>query len=192
MDSTASIWILAAVTFVIAGLVKGVIGMGLPTVAMGLLSIVLPPGAAAAVLLVPSFVTNVWQLLAGPSFRALLRRLWSMMVCVVAGTLVTANILAGDIAGIASLALGVALACYGIVGLAGLKFTVRAGHEPWLSPVIGFVTGLVTGATGVFVLPAVPYLQAIRQRISATTFRKAFFSGLLLLGVYLALRQVIA
>ena len=34
-------------------------------------------------------------------------------------------------------------------------------HEPWLSPLIGFVTGLVTGATGVFVIPAVPYLQAL-------------------------------
>ena len=35
------------------------------------------------------------------------------------------------------------------------------GWEIWLGPVIGFVTGVVTAATGVFVLPAVPYLQAL-------------------------------
>ena len=33
--------------------------------------------------------------------------------------------------------------------------------EPWLSPVIGGVTGVITGGTGVFVIPAVPYLQAL-------------------------------
>jgi uncharacterized membrane protein YfcA len=38
---------------------------------------------------------------------------------------------------------------------------VPAGLEPWLSPVIGIVTGMVTAATGVFVIPAVPYLQAL-------------------------------
>ncbi|HEY0438739.1 MAG TPA: sulfite exporter TauE/SafE family protein, partial [Xanthobacteraceae bacterium] len=50
-----------AAAFVLAGLVKGVIGMGLPTVAMGLLGLAMPPAQAAALLLIPSFVTNVWQ-----------------------------------------------------------------------------------------------------------------------------------
>ncbi len=31
----------------------------------------------------------------------------------------------------------------------------------WLGPLCGLVTGLITAATGVFVIPAVPYLQAI-------------------------------
>ena len=38
---------------------------------------------------------------------------------------------------------------------------VAARHEAWLGPLVGAITGLVTGATGVFVIPAVPYLQAI-------------------------------
>jgi hypothetical protein len=42
--------------------------MGLPTVAMGLLGLVIPPVQAAALLVVPSLVTNVWQLVAGPRF----------------------------------------------------------------------------------------------------------------------------
>jgi uncharacterized protein len=242
-----NLWLLAGFTFLLAGFVKGVIGMGLPTVAMGLLAIVLPPAEAAAILVVPSLVTNVWQLLAGPSFGALARRLWGMMLGVVAGTIAGVGILAGDTAGIASIGLGVALAAYAMVGLAGIRLAVARRHEGGLGPLVGAATGLVTGATGVFVIPAVPYLQAIglekddliqalglsftvstialavgllrvdawsagslwmsllalvpalagmqlgqalRQRIAATTFRRVFFAGLLVLGLYLALHGI--
>ena len=54
---------------------------------------ILPPAQAAAVLVVPSLVTNVWQLAAGPAFGALIRRLWSMMAGVVGGTLAGAGVL---------------------------------------------------------------------------------------------------
>ncbi|RUZ51274.1 sulfite exporter TauE/SafE family protein, partial [Mesorhizobium sp. M7A.F.Ca.CA.004.05.2.1] len=51
--------------FLAAGFVKGVVGMGLPTVAMGLLAVTMPPAQAAALLLSPSLVTNLWQLFTG-------------------------------------------------------------------------------------------------------------------------------
>lgn len=44
--------------FIAAGLVKGVTGMGLPTVAMGLLGLLMPPQAAAALLVLPSLLTR--------------------------------------------------------------------------------------------------------------------------------------
>ncbi len=65
--------------FIAAGLVKGVTGMGLPTVAMGLLGLLMPPQAAAALLVLPSLLTNLWQLLAGPALAQIVRRLWLMM-----------------------------------------------------------------------------------------------------------------
>ena len=154
-------WILIGATFLLAGLVKGVIGMGLPTVAMGLLALVLPPAEAAAILVVPAFVTKVWQLMAGPAFGALARRLWLMMLAVLVGTIAGAGVLAGNIAGLAKIGLGVTLVLYAAVGLAGFRWTVAPRHEGWVGVTIGATTGLVTGATGVFVIPAVPYLQAI-------------------------------
>ena len=242
-----SAWILIGATFLLAGVVKGVIGMGLPTVAMGVLAVVLPPAEAAALLVIPSLVTSVWQLLAGPSFAALARRLWLMMAGVFVGTIAGIGVLAGDKAGLAGVALGVALAIYAVVGLAGFKMAVPGRRETWLGPVIGATTGVVTGATGVFTIPAVPYLQAIglerddliqalglsftvstvalavglwrvdvwhwgsvwtsllalvpallgmqagtmlRQRIAAATFRRVFFAGLLLLGIYLVVERL--
>jgi uncharacterized membrane protein YfcA len=156
-----SVWILIGVTFLLAGLVKGVIGMGLPTVAMGVLALGLPPAEAAAILVVPSFVTNLWQLMAGPAIGALARRLWQMMLAVLVGTIAGAGVLAGNSAGLAKIGLGITLAFYAVVGLAVFRWTVAPRHEGWLGPTIGLTTGLVTGATGVFVIPAVPYLQAI-------------------------------
>jgi len=152
---------LIGVTFLLAGLVKGVIGMGLPTVAMGLLALVLPPAEAAAVLVVPSLVTNVWQLMAGPAFGALMRRLWPMMLAVLIGTIAGAGVLAGNVSGLAKIGLGITLALYSVVGLAGFRWSIAPRHESWWGPTVGVTTGLVTGATGVFVIPAVPYLQAI-------------------------------
>ncbi len=149
-------------TFVVAGLVKGVTGMGLPTVAMGILGTVMPPAAAAAMLLVPSLVTNVWQLLAGPQLGAIIRRLGPMMAAIAVGTIWGSGLLAQLDPSTSSQALGAALMCYAIYALLTPEAVIPARIEPWAGPVVGLLTGLITGATGVFVLPAVPYLQALR------------------------------
>lgn len=161
MTDLPSFALLVVSTFLLAGLVKGVIGLGLPTVAMGLLGLAMPPVEAAALLLVPSLVTNVWQLLAGPRFGALLRHLWPMMLGVVAGTLAGSGIITGAAAHSATAFLGIALALYGVAGLAKPKLRVPPAAEPWAGPLVGAATGLVTGATGVFVIPAVPYLGSL-------------------------------
>ncbi|TGQ64046.1 sulfite exporter TauE/SafE family protein [Mesorhizobium sp. M00.F.Ca.ET.186.01.1.1] len=148
--------------FLAAGFVKGVVGMGLPTVAMGLLSVTMAPAEAAALLLIPSLVTNLWQLFTGPSFGGLCRRLWSMIVGVVAGTIAGAGLLTGAHTAAASAGLGAALVVYAALGLLRLSFATPPRHEVWVSPLVGLATGLVTGATGVFVIPAVPYLQSLR------------------------------
>jgi uncharacterized membrane protein YfcA len=148
--------------FVFAGFVKGVIGMGLPTVAMGFLTLLMPPAEAAAILVLPSFVTNAWQLVAGPTFFALLRRLWPMLLAGTVGTIAGAHWF-GAVSSAGTLAaLGAALAIYAILSLMPLRLYVPARHEWWLGPLVGVATGVVTATTGVFVLPAVPYLQALR------------------------------
>ncbi len=147
--------------FLLAGAVKGVIGLGLPTIAVGLLSLAMTPAEAAAILIVPSIVTNFWQLFAGPSFAALARRLWPMMAGVCVGTWLGSGLLTGIDAKISAAALGLALVLYSIVGLTALKLRVPPRHEGWLGPPVGVATGVVTAATGVFVVPAVPYLQAL-------------------------------
>ena len=150
-----------ALTFVLAGMVKGVTGMGLPTVVMGVLGAFMLPVQAAALLILPSFITNVWQLFAGPRFGGLARRLWPMLIGIVIGTVIAASFIAGGAAHWAVTGLGLALMVYGAVGLLARQFSVPGRIEPRLSPIVGLVTGFITGGTGVFVIPAVPYLQAL-------------------------------
>src|SRR5690606_13714915 len=74
--------LLAAIagTFVLAGLVKGVIGFGLPTVAVALLTLTIGLKDAMALMLVPSLVTNLWQALAGGRLWTILRRFWALFL----------------------------------------------------------------------------------------------------------------
>jgi uncharacterized membrane protein YfcA len=155
-------FVLAAVTaiFVLAGFVKGVIGLGLPTVAMGLLALVMTPAQAAALLVVPSFLTNVWQAM-GPELIPLVRRLWPMLLGICAGVWAGGGLLTAAGGARASIGLGAVLALYGVLGLTSVEFAVPARLEPWLSPLIGVITGIVTAATGVYMIPSAPYLQAI-------------------------------
>ena len=150
--------------FIAAGLVKGVTGMGLPTVAMGLLGLLMPPQAAAALLVLPSLLTNLWQLLAGPALAQIVRRLWLMMTGMIIGTLAGSSLLIGLNPRWSALALGAALIVYAGYALCSPVFQVSGRVEKWLSPLMGGLTGVITGATGVFVIPAVPWLQALGFR----------------------------
>lgn len=184
---------LIAAVFVLAGVVKGATGMGLPTVAMGMLGALMSPVAAASLMIIPSFVTNVWQLAAGPSFGALARRLWPMMLAVVAATLAASSFLTSLPATWTTAALGAALAIYAAFTLLARQLSVPPRAESWLGPAIGAATGLVTGATGVFVMPAVPYLQALGLErddlvqalgLSFTVSTVALAAGLVLGGAF--------
>lgn len=232
--------------FALAGLVKGVIGLGLPTIAMGLLGLVMAPPQAAALLVAPSLATNIWQAVVGRPLLPLLRRLWPLLLGICLGSWAGADLMTGD-SRLAAGGLGVALMAYAGWGLAAPEVSLPSRLELWLGLIAGFATGVVTAATGVFVLPAVPYLQALklakddlvqalglsftvstgalaailleggvfetpvagmsmamllpafagvaagqwlRGRIGPRTFRTFFFAGLLLLGGYLALRNL--
>ncbi|WP_343722854.1 sulfite exporter TauE/SafE family protein [Herbaspirillum seropedicae] len=161
IDMSATVLAASLAVFLLAGFVKGVIGLGLPTVAVGLLSLMMPPVQAAALLIVPSMVTNGWQLLTGGALRALVRRLWTLLAGIVLGTLAGGSFMNADGGRRAIIVLGLALVLYALAGLASWTPSVSPAQEQWWSPAVGLTTGLVTAATGVFVIPAVPYLQAL-------------------------------
>ncbi|KRP61976.1 sulfite exporter TauE/SafE family protein [Pseudomonas trivialis] len=148
-------------TFLLAGTVKGVIGLGLPTVAMGLLGLAMLPAQAAALLIIPSMVTNLWQLAFGGHLSALLKRLWPMLLLVFFGTGLGTLWLGMGAEQWMVRALGAALLIYALSGLCLPTFTMAPRTERWLAPLCGLITGLITSATGVFVIPAVPCLQAL-------------------------------
>jgi uncharacterized protein len=242
-----SILIVVAATFVFAAFIKGVIGSGLPSISLGILVTVMPPAQAAALIVLPSLVTNILQSI-GPGLVPLTRRIWLMLAGLCVGAWLGAGLLTGDTGGRARTALGIALMIYAAMGLVKIKMSLPKRAEWWLAPLVGVATGVVTAATGVFVIPSGFYLQAldlnkdelvqvlgitytvatvalaatlthgmefsaslmwvsalalvatlaglvlgqmVRARIREETFRLCFFVGLLLLGVELALHDLL-
>lgn len=121
----------------------------------------MPTSQAAQLMVLPALATNIWQMMAGPALLALLRRLSLMIVGVFIGTFATIRFMSNSAA--TGAALGLVLAAYGAYGLWGRRFEAPRESERWLSPVIGLATGTLCGATGVFVIPTVPYLTSLRM-----------------------------
>jgi len=159
---TTQILLAAAGAFLLAGFVKGVIGMGLPTVSIGLLGLLLTPAQAAAILLVPSIATNIWQFAVGGSLFALLKRMAPLIAGICIGTFAGALWLPGAGSKEATLWLGLALAVYAALGLFNIHFVMPPRAERWIGLLAGIATGAITVATGVFAIPMVPYIQAMQ------------------------------
>ncbi len=150
-----------AAAFLLAGFVKGAIGLGLPTVSMGLLAVTMPPAHALAIVIVPAILTNIWQTFVGPYLRDIVRRLWPLMLGLAAGIWLNAGSMTGPYARYSTIALGVLLVIYAIIGLRKFVFSVARRDEKWVGAVVGLVTGVISAATGVQVIPSMPYFQAI-------------------------------
>ena len=158
IDSTL---VLIASAFLLAGFVKGVIGLGLPTVSMGLLALTMPPGQAIAIVIIPAIVTNIWQTFIGRYLRDIMRRLWPLMVGTVIGIWLNGGLLTGPYAAYGTVILGVLLVIYAIVGLSKFNFKVARRDEKWIGGIVGVATGVISAATGVQVIPSMPFMQAI-------------------------------
>ena len=148
-------------TFVLAGTVKGVIGLGLPTVSLALLTVALDLPSAMALLLLPSFITNVWQAAVGGHGRAIIKRLWPFLTLATVMVWVGGTALTRVDVSLLSALLGALITTYAVISLAGIRLTISSGHERWAGPVFGTVNGILTGMTGSFVVPGVMFLQAI-------------------------------
>ncbi len=162
----------ASAIFVLAGVIKGISGAGLPTVSLALLVLVIDLKQAIALLIVPTFLTNVSQAATGGQFVSMSKRLAWLLIPAAFGIWIGVTVLVGGDAKLLSGILGVVLVFYSIYSLATPQMTPPSPRlDRWLSPPIGFVTGILFGFTGSFLVPGVLYLQA--QGFKRDTFVQA-------------------
>lgn len=160
VQSESLLYFIAGV-FLLAGFVKGVVGLGLPTVSMGLLAVTMPPSQALAIVIVPAVITNIWQTFVGSYLRDILRRLWPLLAGTAFGIWLNRGSLTGPYAHYVPIALGALLAAYAVIGLSKLTISVAPRSEKWVGGIVGIATGVISAATGVQVIPSMPFLQAI-------------------------------
>ena len=186
IDTTTA---LIAATFLAAGLIKGVIGLGLPTLSLAVLTVALDLPTAMALLLVPSFVTNLWQALAGADTRLVLSRCWPFLLAATLTVWIGAQALGAVEIRLLSALLGVLLAAYALLSLGGLKISVTERNRSWAGPALGAANGILTGMTGSFVVPGVLYLQAIGLPRDALIQAMGWLFTLSTLALAFALQQ---
>lgn len=180
--------------FALAGMIKGTIGLGLPAVSMGLLTLVISPFQAATLLIIPSMLTNFWQLFAEGHVLQLIRRFWPLLIGIIVGSIwsIFPTLGHSNHAFHSEALLGTMLALYGLYGLFAKNMPNLAAHEAWLSPLIGYLGGALTVATGVIVIPVVPYLQSLQLKRDdlVQALGLAFTVSTICLAIFLHLNPV--
>tara|TARA_Y100000589_G_scaffold322378_1_gene355204 strand:- start:190 stop:933 length:744 start_codon:yes stop_codon:yes gene_type:complete len=154
-------YFIVGATFFLAGLTKGVIGLGLPTVSLAVLTAFFGLKDAIPLILIPSLVTNLLQAFSGPHLKDLIKRFWSLLLAGVTGIFAVSEVFANSSSEQLSLILGISIIIYSGFGLSSINSVNLTKREKWYSPIVGIVTGAFTGLTGSFVVPAVPYLQSL-------------------------------
>lgn len=176
-----------AVAFVIAGVAKGAIGMGMPPIAIGLMSFAVPLESAIAIMVVPTIVTNIWQAIYGGGFKPLMRRFGTMAATACIGIL-GVGLLLSDLGSPRTAGwVGVLLVLYSLIALTPYRPRVPRRAEPWANPVIGLASGAVAGSTGVAAVPFLPYMQSLEMNphelVQALGIMFLFITGMLAISL---------
>jgi len=153
--------LLTTSAFLLAGFVKGVIGMGMPTVSLAVLSIGMGLAPAVQIMVVPTVVTNVWQALIGDGFKRLVWRFRTLLAATMAGVLIGYVLLFRTYPQAMTALLGAAIGIYALSGLVGLPLMPKVRREHVASPVVGLTTGVLAGATGNISMPAIAYFNRL-------------------------------
>jgi uncharacterized membrane protein YfcA len=161
VDFSAATIALVVAVFLFAGTVKGLIGVGLPTIAIALLILVMPVRDAIPLVVFPAIATNIWQAVLGGHGQETLKRFWPLYVLLAVGTWIGVGILTVGNPKLISGLFGAILTVYALMGLARPGPLAVGAAERWLTPLVGILNGLVNGMTGSYILPGTLYLQSL-------------------------------
>ena len=181
--------IIAVGVFIIAGTVKGVIGLGLPTISLALLTAAIDLPSAMSLMLVPSLITNIWQAVVGGNFKDTLIRIWPFLLFASGTIWIGALSLTRINLFLLSSLLGGVLIVYSVLNMAGFRFIVEARHKFWVGGLVGCLNGVLTGMTGSFVVPGIMYLQAINLKRDALIQAMGMLFMASTLAIGLSLKQ---
>lgn len=159
MTTGAVVFTLAV--FFAAGIVKGLVGIGLPTITLAVTSLVLPLSDTIALIALPTVAANLWQAAVGGQFGKIVRRQWPLILPMVVTLFVTMWLIGRKAPQWAFLVLATILVIYSGLGLLRIRLRIHADLERPLAPLIGVVSGIVAGLIGVPVVPLMPYMQGL-------------------------------
>ena len=183
-----------AVAFVLAGLSKGFIGFGLPLISVPLCSSVVSVPLAIALTAAPSFLSNIYQAFHGGRQTVVLRRFWPLLLTLVPGVLIGAQVLARADHDAIAVIVGTLLLIFVLAQFFDIKPNIPARAERGLNPVIGIVSGLLGGVSSMFGPITITYLVALKlpKDMFISTIGVFYLFGIVPLYATLVITGVIA
>ena len=161
-DLSTVLWIIAS--FFLGGLVKGATGLGLPLVALPLLSFALPLKTSVALVIVPIFATNVLQSVQGGMARPTFKRFGLAWIVVAVVIAISAQALVMVDERILYTIIGTTLILLTVTLRYRPTLKVTPAQEKWASPLVGVVGGVLGGFTGIYGPPYMLYLASLRMK----------------------------
>ena len=153
---------LGFVVFVFGGLVKGTLGVGLPLVAVPLMSLAIPATQAMALVMMPVLVSNLWQAFEGGLSWQGLRRFAPLIGALLVTTALTVPLTLNlPEATLRSLLAGIVLLAVVLMALP-LRLSVAPRFERWWSLVVGALSGVMGGVSTLTGPIIITYLVALR------------------------------
>ncbi len=146
--------------FLFAGVVKGTIGIGLPTITISIMAQFVDPRVAISFLLLPALVTNSWQIYRGGQLANSLSTLWpfglTMMVTIYFSSLFAPTVpLQWLVAGI-----GIMVVLWTATSLIKAPPRLPDQYDKPVQFVGGFAGGVIGGLTAIWSPAMVVYLHA--------------------------------
>jgi len=179
--------VVALVAFLLAGFVKGVVGFGFPILSLAILTLSVGLLDALAIILIPTFATNVWQGLSGPHLQEILQRMWRYFAVALLFVWLSSGYLAVVNIHWLTALLGLVLICFALSRFIRVEFTIARNREPLYSLVLGTINGILTGLTGSFMVPSILYMQGIGFRGDRLVQAMGVFFALSILTLALSL-----
>ena len=181
---------IAVTVFLIAGTVKGVVGIGLPTTAIGLMTLAFAPREAMALLIFPMVVTNAWQVWRMGDLAGAIKRYWLFASVLFVGVGLTTLLSKDAPDRVLFGVLGVVILAFVAVNFAAKLPAIPSKLDSAAQVFFASIAGVMGGLTAVWAPPMVIYLTA--RAVDKDEFVRAtgfliFLGSLPLLIGYLAL-----
>lgn len=168
--------ILASAVFLLAGSIKGTVGIGLPTAAIGILTQFTDARLAISLVVFPMLVSNAWQVYREGKIMQTLRNYWrfalALMLLIAAMSFVTARIDERMLV----LILGIVILLFSLANLIRMPPRLPQRFDALAQWFAGTLAGVLGGITAIWAPPTIIYLMA--KRVDKNEFVRA--SGLLI------------
>jgi len=166
MEATFGVsWQIAAfvmATFFFGGFIKGIIGIALPVITFGILSATLPVPIVLGYLAIPIIVTNLIQTLQAGNPVAPAKRFWPVIICLVAGVLISARLVTNFDPRFVYALIGTAVVIFSTISLLQPNFLLPPAYEKPMGILAGSLGGFLGGISTIWGPPITMYLVALK------------------------------